>query len=65
MEDSKEDLSKMKESTMAFALRQCAENRARIAREAKGDYGTPIHIVCDDSKSTYLLKNGKLVKGES
>jgi hypothetical protein len=36
---------KMKESTRIFAEKQCTENRARMAREANGDYGIPIHIV--------------------
>lgn len=35
----------MKESTRIFAEKQCAENRARMEREASGDYGLPIHIV--------------------
>ncbi len=40
---------KVKESTRIFAEKRCAENRARMKREANGDYGQPVMIV---SKST-------------
>ncbi len=33
-----------KAKIMAFAEKQCAMNRNRMAREAKGDYGQPLHI---------------------
>lgn len=42
---AKQEKKKMKPSTLAFAENQCAANRARMRREANGDYGTPIHIV--------------------
>lgn len=42
----------MKESTRLFMEKQCAKNRARIEREAKGDYGQPIHIVFESTEET-------------
>ena len=35
----------MRPSTLAFAEKRCAENRERIEREAKGDYGVPILLI--------------------
>ena len=46
----------MKESTRLFIEKQCAENRARMEREARGDYGQVIHIVYDESRATHTLK---------
>lgn len=42
----------MKESTRKFAEKQCAQNRARIEREARGDYGQPIRIVMNSTEET-------------
>lgn len=42
----------MKDSTRIFMEKQCAKNRARMEREAKGDYGQPIHIVFEDTEET-------------
>ena len=40
----------MKQSTWEFALAQCKRNGERMEREAKGDYGQPIHIVAGKTK---------------
>ena len=42
----------MKESTRIFMEKRYAENAARMAREAKGDYGQPIHIVGESTPET-------------
>lgn len=42
----------MKQSTWDFALEQCRQNGLRMAREVKGDYGQPIHIVSESTKET-------------
>ena len=54
----------MKASTMLFAEKRCAENRARMKRESRGDFGQPVHIVLDESRSTHRLVDGKLVEKE-
>lgn len=54
----------MKESTRIFMEKQLAENCARVAREARGDYGQPIHIVFDESKATHRIENGEIVPKE-
>lgn len=47
---AKEQTKLMKPSTMAFALKQCALNGERMAREARGNYGQPIHIIFNKEK---------------
>lgn len=54
----------MRESTRLFMEKRCAENRVRMAREAKGDYGPPIHIVSSPKQATHIIVNGVLVKKE-
>ncbi|KKK68752.1 hypothetical protein LCGC14_2940910 [marine sediment metagenome] len=41
----REQQNLMKPSTLAFMKKQPAKNKARMEREARGDYGIPIFIV--------------------
>ncbi len=42
----------MKKHTFEFAEKICAENKVRMEREAKGDYGQPIHLVFESDEET-------------
>lgn len=41
----KEQEKLLKPSTRAFIKKQLIKNKARMKREARGDYGIPIYIV--------------------
>ena len=59
----------MKESTRLFAEKQCVENKARMEREAKGNYGMQLHIVASYDDPVIPIreihKNGKVDESKS